>query len=47
MVFVMILVKIISTETCAILCNCCQMPFCTLFIMKLINYVELEIKLNF
>ena len=30
----------------AILCNLCQMLFCTLLVVKVYNYVELEIKLK-
>ena len=46
MVFVMILIKMNSSETSAILCDWCHMPFYTLLVVKVYNYVELEIKLK-
>ena len=37
---------ILVSDEDAILCDCCHMPFCTLLIVKVYNYVELEIKLK-
>ena len=46
MVFVMILIRINSSETSAILHDRCHMLFYTLLVVKVYDHVELEIELK-